>query len=158
RPRCLPYPAAAPRIRARVGGPASPRGACPHPASLRSRYQGVMKRRHQVTGARSLLVATRLRANAGAVSRARAAIDRLALPIQHPERGFDLRLLVSEVVANAIKHGAAADASILLSVEQVGTTVRVAVEDAGPLFTPEPTERPAPGATSGRGLYLLTAL
>jgi anti-sigma regulatory factor (Ser/Thr protein kinase) len=117
-----------------------------------------MKGQHQLTGATSLLVATRLRSTAGAVTRARAAVDRLELPVQYAERGFDLRLLVSELVANAIKHGGAAHASILLSVEQVGTTLRVAVEDAGPLFTSAPTERPAPEATSGRGLYLLTAL
>jgi anti-sigma regulatory factor (Ser/Thr protein kinase) len=112
----------------------------------------------QLTGATSLLVATRLRCNAYAVSRARAAVDRLDLPVQYAERGFDLRLLVSELVANAIKHGGAADASIFLSVEQVGTTLRVAVEDTGPFFTSAPTERPAQDATSGRGLYLLTAL
>jgi anti-sigma regulatory factor (Ser/Thr protein kinase) len=117
-----------------------------------------MNGQHRATGGRSLLVATRLQPNAGAVSRARAAIDRLELPVQYPERGFDLRLLVSELVANAIKHGGATDASILLSVEQVGTTLHVAVEDAGPLFTPAPTERPAADATSGRGLYLLMAL
>ena len=117
-----------------------------------------MKGQQQVTGARSLLLATRLRPNAGALSRARAAVDRLELPVQYPERGFDLRLLVSELVANAIKHGRGVGTSILLSVEQIGTTLRVAVEDAGPPFTPAPTERPAPDATSGRGLYLLTAL
>ena len=78
--------------------------------------------------------------------------------MQYAERGFDLRLLVSELVANAIKHGGAAEASILLYVEQVGTTLGVAVEDTGPLFTPAATERPAQDATSGRGLYLLTAL
>jgi anti-sigma regulatory factor (Ser/Thr protein kinase) len=117
-----------------------------------------MNGQHRATSGRSLLVATRLQPNAGAVSRARAAIDRLELPVQYPERGFDLRLLVSELVANAIKHGGAADASISLSVEQIGTTLHVAVEDAGPLFTPAPTERPTADATSGRGLYLLTAL
>jgi anti-sigma regulatory factor (Ser/Thr protein kinase) len=119
-----------------------------------------MNGQHRATGGKSLLVATRLQPNAGAVSRARAAIDRLELPVQYLERGFDLRLLVSELVANAIKHagGGGDDASILLSVEQVGTTLHVAVEDAGPLFTPAPTERPAADATSGRGLYLLTAL
>jgi len=56
--------------------------------------------------------------------------------VQYAERGFDLRLLVSELVANAIKHGAVAEASILLSVEQIGTTLRVAVEDAGPSSLP----------------------
>ena len=117
-----------------------------------------MKGQHQLSGATLLLVATRLRCDAGAVSRARAAVDRLDLPVQYAERGFDLRLLVSELVANAIKHGGDAEASILLSVEQVGTTLSVAVEDTGPLFTPAPTERPAQDATSGRGLYLLTAL
>jgi anti-sigma regulatory factor (Ser/Thr protein kinase) len=118
-----------------------------------------MKGQHRATSSRSLLVATRLQPNVSAVSRARAAIDRLELPVQYPERGFDLRLLVSELVANAIKHGGgAADTSILLSVEQIGTILHVAVEDAGPLFTPGPTERPAADATSGRGLYLLTAL
>jgi anti-sigma regulatory factor (Ser/Thr protein kinase) len=117
-----------------------------------------MNGQQRATGGRSLLVATRLQPNADAVSRARAAIDRLKLPVRYPERGFDLRLLVSELVANAIKHGGAADASILLSVEQIGTILHVAVEDAGPLFTPGPTERPAADATSGRGLYLLTAL
>jgi two-component sensor histidine kinase len=117
-----------------------------------------MNGQHRATGGRSLLVATRLRPNAGAVSRARAAIDCLELPVRYPEGGFDLRLLVSELIANAIKHGGAADASILLSVEQVGTTLHVAVEDTGPLFTPAPTGRPAADATSGRGIYLLTAL
>jgi anti-sigma regulatory factor (Ser/Thr protein kinase) len=117
-----------------------------------------MNGQHRATGGRSLLVATRLQPNAGAVGRARAAIDRLELPVRYPERGFDLRLLVSELVANAIKHGGAPDTSISLSVEQIGTILHVAVEDAGPLFTPAPTERPAADATSGRGLYLLTAL
>ena len=117
-----------------------------------------MKGQHQVAGPRSLLVATRLQRNSGALRRARAAVDRLDLSVQYPERGFDLRLLVSELVANATEHGGAADASILLFVEQIGTTLRVAVEDAGPLFTREPTDRPAPDATSGRGLYLVTAL
>jgi anti-sigma regulatory factor (Ser/Thr protein kinase) len=117
-----------------------------------------MKRPDQVSGTQALLVATRLRPNAAAVSHARVAIDRLDLPVRYPERGFDVRLLVTELVANAIKHRGDADASILLSVEQVGTSLRVSVEDAGPLFAPAPTERPALDATSGRGLYLLTAL
>src|SRR5436190_21565363 len=117
-----------------------------------------MKGQHQLTGTTSLLVATRLRSNAGAVSRARAAVDRLDLQVQYPDRGFDLRLLVSELVANAIEHGGAPDASILLSVERDGTTVRVEVEDAGPRFPPAPSEPPPPDATSGRGLYLLAAL
>ena len=59
-----------------------------------------MKGHQQLTVATSLLVATRLRCNAYAVSRARAAVDRLDLPVQYAERGFDLRLLVSELVAN----------------------------------------------------------
>jgi anti-sigma regulatory factor (Ser/Thr protein kinase) len=57
-----------------------------------------------------------------------------------------------------VQYAERADASIFLSVEQVGTTLRVGVEDTGPFFTSAPTERPAQDATSGRGLYLLTAL
>lgn len=71
------------------------------------------------------------------------------------DTAYDIHVVVSELVANAVRHGGAhgADAvtvSLLLEPDRV----RVEVEDPGPGF--EPPERPEPRESGGgRGLVLL---
>lgn len=69
----------------------------------------------------------------------------------------DLRLLVSEVVANSVRHAELPDAErIGLTVEVGPTAVRAEVTDAGPGF--EPTPRPSIETASGWGLELVEQL
>lgn len=69
----------------------------------------------------------------------------------------NLRLLVSEVVTNAVKHVGEDAGDLEVSVEQDDGRVRVCVTDAGPGFTP--TERDVEhDLGSGWGLHLVDAL
>ena len=70
----------------------------------------------------------------------------------------DLRLLVSEVVTNAVRHAnlATGDA-ISLVVELNRSTLRVEVHDPGGGFVPS-TPSPDPTRPSGWGLYLVAEL
>lgn len=82
---------------------------------------------------------------------ARALVDgvRPALP---PEQRDRARLLVSEVVTNAIRHGAGT--AVQVTVERRGAVVCFAVRDDGPGFVPEPSE-PDPLRGGGWGLQLV---
>jgi anti-sigma regulatory factor (Ser/Thr protein kinase) len=70
----------------------------------------------------------------------------------------DLRLLVSELVTNSVRHAPKrADNCIHLKVFESGEVVRVEVDDPGSGF--EPAVRvPRPGQTSGWGLFLVDQL
>ena len=74
---------------------------------------------------------------------------------------FDIRLLVSELVTNCVKHAAVGpEESIVLNVDIQTATVRVSVVDEGPGFEPPaapPTEQAAE-AGSGWGLFLVDQL
>ncbi len=99
-----------------------------------------------------------LPADTAAIARARASLDELEDELD-PTALSDLRLLVSEVVTNAIRHtDAPADSRILLVVESEAEGVRVEVHDDGPGFIAP--ARPAPRATgtSGWGLFLVERL
>ena len=86
-----------------------------------------------------------------APSAARAALDDLAVDVPDDVR-FDLRLLVTELVANAVRHSQADDVRVRAHVE--GDRVRVEVSDAGRGF-----EWGAPtGGEGGRGLALVASL
>ncbi|MFH8411447.1 ATP-binding protein [Streptomyces sp. NPDC018019] len=65
----------------------------------------------------------------------------------------DVRLCVSELATNAVRHGNALDRCFTLSVSAEEDAVRVAVRDAGP-GCPQP-RRPAGSDDSGRGLHLV---
>jgi anti-sigma regulatory factor (Ser/Thr protein kinase) len=67
----------------------------------------------------------------------------------------DVRLLLSEVVTNAVRHsGSAGEATIGLSVSVSGGAVRAEVTDQGRGFAPTP--RSAPWTeTGGWGLHLV---
>jgi anti-sigma regulatory factor (Ser/Thr protein kinase) len=74
---------------------------------------------------------------------------------------FDIRLLVSELVTNCVKHAAVGpEDSIVLKVDMADERVRVSVVDNGPGFEPPetpPTEQAAE-AGSGWGLFLVDQL
>ena len=74
---------------------------------------------------------------------------------------FDIRLLVSELVTNCVKHARVGpEESIVLSVDIGGDRVRVSVRDEGPGFEPPqpPLTEQAAEAGSGWGLFLVDQL
>jgi anti-sigma regulatory factor (Ser/Thr protein kinase) len=75
-----------------------------------------------------------------------------------PRRLEDARLLVSELVTNAIRHAGLADGDVIKLVVVTGDRVlRIEVCDPGPGF--ELSERdPDPARPSGWGLYLVREL
>ncbi|HVL95632.1 MAG TPA: ATP-binding protein [Solirubrobacteraceae bacterium] len=88
---------------------------------------------------------------------ARHAVDQLGDRLPEDQLG-DVRLLVSELVTNSLRHAELPeDASIRLAVDVTDSVVRVEVADPGAGFTPE---RPAddPEAVEGWGLYLVATL
>ena len=102
-------------------------------------------------------VERRLPASPEAASAARHALDDLGDAVPDA-RLRDVRLLVSEVVTNAVRHAnlAAGDA-IELIVELDRGTLRVEVHDPGGGFVPR-TPSPDPTRPSGWGLYLVAEL
>jgi anti-sigma regulatory factor (Ser/Thr protein kinase) len=103
--------------------------------------------------------ACRLPAAPEAVPLARGVVDGLEWLHVAPEREFELRLLVSEVVTNAVKHGCRNDPDewIGLAVAIEDDTLRVRVSDAGRGFRPRVVQ-PEPDAPAGRGLHVLETL
>jgi anti-sigma regulatory factor (Ser/Thr protein kinase) len=95
-----------------------------------------------------------LPASPEAAREARVALGELAPHV--PARHFDdLRLLVTELVTNSLRHGRLGEGdAIHLVVEMEPRSVRVEVRDPGTGFdAPAPRETPDLGA--GWGLYLL---
>jgi anti-sigma regulatory factor (Ser/Thr protein kinase) len=89
---------------------------------------------------------------------AREAVDALPLSEQDDEAAFTVRLLVTELVSNSVRHAglSAADwITVLVWVED--GLVRGEVTDRGPGFDRPSFDQP-PNGTSGRGLYLVDAL
>jgi serine/threonine-protein kinase RsbW len=90
----------------------------------------------------------RLPAEARAAQVARATLEPYLAAVD-PDRRGDARLLVTELVTNAIRHGRP---PVSLTIEQEGSCLRVDVEDAG---AGRPLRRPEPGADGGWGLLLV---
>jgi anti-sigma regulatory factor (Ser/Thr protein kinase) len=92
-----------------------------------------------------------------AVTAARLALSDLDSHVE-PSIAFDVRLLVSELVTNSVKHASVGeDESILLDVRIVDDVVRVEVRDSGPGFE-RPTVAPPNDADQGWGLFLVEQL
>ncbi len=73
-------------------------------------------------------------------------------------RARDVRLLVSELVTNAVRHANLDTGDlILLVIELVDTQLRVEVHDPGGGFVPT-SPSPDPARPSGWGLYLVAEL
>jgi anti-sigma regulatory factor (Ser/Thr protein kinase) len=91
------------------------------------------------------------------VARARRAVDGLEERVDN-ETAASVRLLVSELVTNSVRHGRAdAEGEIELSVSAWDHTVRVEVADSGPGFAARPRFE-GQDEESGWGLHLVDAL
>jgi serine/threonine-protein kinase RsbW len=89
---------------------------------------------------------------------ARRQLDRwLPAWLGDGDRGA-LRLLVSELVTNCVRHAkVSADAPVELAMRVAGRTIRIEVHDGGTGFTPPGHPKPR-GADGGYGLYLVERL
>lgn len=92
----------------------------------------------------------RLPSDPRAAQLARATLEPHLAEVDPARRG-DARLLVTELVTNALRHG---HPPISLTIAQHGACLRVDVEDAG---AGRPLRSPAPGADGGWGLLLVEA-
>jgi anti-sigma regulatory factor (Ser/Thr protein kinase) len=96
----------------------------------------------------------RLDAAPGSVARARARLNALRDVVKQ-DRLDDLRLLVSEVVTNSVRHAGlrpSDEVAVLVTADRTG--VRAEILDPGPGFEP-PSSGPAAGSGSGWGLFLV---
>jgi anti-sigma regulatory factor (Ser/Thr protein kinase) len=92
-----------------------------------------------------------------AVTAARLALSDLDSQLE-PSVAFDVRLLVSELVTNSVKHARVSeDDSIMLGVRFTGDLVRIEVSDSGPGFE-APVATPPDDADEGWGLFLVEQL
>jgi anti-sigma regulatory factor (Ser/Thr protein kinase) len=92
-----------------------------------------------------------------AAAAARQAVDGLSIAM--PDGWLrDLRLLVSELVTNAVRHANLAAADVIrLVVDVADKRLRVEVHDPGGGFVPS-APAPDPARPSGWGLYLVAQL
>jgi anti-sigma regulatory factor (Ser/Thr protein kinase) len=101
----------------------------------------------------------RVRATRAAAREVRRALRRLPLPFPLAD---DAELAVSELVTNSVRHaGLDPDDRIGVSADWSGARLRVQVRDGGRGGGPAAVSgsiRPAPGAESGWGLYLVHRL
>jgi serine/threonine-protein kinase RsbW len=92
-----------------------------------------------------------------AAAEARRAIDGVGAKLSAARRR-DVRLLVSELVTNAVRHsGLAAGAPIRMLIDTGDGRLRIEIVDGGRGFEPRPPE-PDPTRASGWGLYLVAQL
>jgi anti-sigma regulatory factor (Ser/Thr protein kinase) len=102
-------------------------------------------------------VRLRLSSGPSAVSAARRGLDQLE-PQVGPERLHDMRLLVSELVTNSVRHSRAGEGDELeLEVSLSGERIHVCVTDRGPGFEVSP-RRVDDDPGSGWGLFLVEQL
>jgi anti-sigma regulatory factor (Ser/Thr protein kinase) len=99
-------------------------------------------------------ISLRLRGGPEAAARARRALSKLRADIDPPLMET-LRLLVTELVSNSVRH-ARAD-TVVLRVLVGRTVVLTEVTDEGPGFDPEDTGKPGTD-DSGWGLFLVERL
>src|SRR3954451_11092633 len=91
-----------------------------------------------------------------AIGRARAAVAEFVGDSVGPQRLYDLQLLVSEVVTNAVRHGGARQGEhVDLRLALTDDQVRLEVRDPGPGFHDVTPELPASDRGGGYGLYLV---
>ena len=92
----------------------------------------------------------------GSIAVARSALAPLRDDVGDPVFR-DLRLLVSEVVTNAVRH-ADHQGQFTLVVVPVTGALRVEVHDGGEGFAPDPVPTPVQDRSAGWGLYLVDKL
>ena len=124
------------------------------PAQLRQGRTPPRLRPHLPHGGGSSLedaVKLRLEGGPGAAAAARRALSRLNTELDPPVLE-SLRLLVTELITNAVRHAGAPTVDLLVVV--TGPAVRVEVIDQGPGFKPARDNRRG-GAEGGWGLFLV---
>jgi anti-sigma regulatory factor (Ser/Thr protein kinase) len=100
------------------------------------------------------ILSLRLPPSPEAVRDARVAMNGLE-DVVRPRSLDDVRLLVSELVTNSLRHGRLPrQAKISVRISLIGHALRVEVTDPGPGFDPAPIT-PSIYQTSGWGLYLV---
>lgn len=93
----------------------------------------------------------------GAAAAARHALAPLEAKLD-PDLLDDVRLLVSELVTNSVRHtNSLPDAVVRLEISLSPTIVRIEVTDAGPGFTPR-ERTPGQDQSSGWGIFLVDRL
>jgi anti-sigma regulatory factor (Ser/Thr protein kinase) len=90
-----------------------------------------------------------------AVAEARERVMTLAEPFVERARLADLRLVISEVITNAVRHGGEGD--LLVAVTPKREFLCVQVTDTGDGFAPRPRAY-APDEDGGFGLFLIERL
>jgi anti-sigma regulatory factor (Ser/Thr protein kinase) len=96
----------------------------------------------------------RLRPGPQAVSEGRHALDRLEGSLDDTQLS-ELRLLVTELLTNSVRHGAAGEDWITLDVGSYANSVRVVVTDPGPGFSQPAEPQPHRDRVGGWGLCLV---
>jgi anti-sigma regulatory factor (Ser/Thr protein kinase) len=97
-------------------------------------------------------------ATAEAPRLARQAIDGLLPERLQPERADDARLLASELVSNAVRHGDVPEGkAITLSIQVSDATVKIAVQQPTPA-SPALILEPSAAGAGGFGLNLVARL
>jgi anti-sigma regulatory factor (Ser/Thr protein kinase) len=107
------------------------------------------------TGVGSMFYTVNLPKSSSAAAQARRAVERLHGKVRRDTLA-DARLLVSELVTNAVEH-VSADGEIELRVDVRDHVLRVEVLDQGPGFTPRP-RREDDRKDGGWGLHFLARL
>src|SRR5436190_20886141 len=108
---------------------------------------------HEVVGRLHMRIKTGLEA----AEKGRRALDRLEGHID-AEKLAELRLLITELLTNSVRHAGVRDDWIDLDIEIYANAVRVVVTDHGPGFEPQPTPRPHADRPGGWGLCLVDRL
>jgi anti-sigma regulatory factor (Ser/Thr protein kinase) len=99
-----------------------------------------------------------LLATPAAPTAAREAIDDLAELRGLPQLAFDVRMLVSELVTNSVRHAGLTNTQpIRLLLQLSPGTLRCEIHDPGPGFRPPQDPRPR-SEGGGWGLYLVARL
>jgi anti-sigma regulatory factor (Ser/Thr protein kinase) len=98
-----------------------------------------------------------LRSGPEAAGEGRHALDWLAGALDDDRLG-ELRLLVTELVTNSIRHGTHPGDWITLDVDIHPDAVRVVVRDRGPGFQATPNPEPNRDRPGGWGLFLVDRL
>lgn len=101
------------------------------------------------------LVHVPLPPDVSAAARARSAARETAGGWRLPRVVEPLQLVVSELVANAVRHGRP---PVQMWLRRAGRGVRVDVRDESPVAAPGRVTLSGPDAESGRGLYLVDAV
>jgi anti-sigma regulatory factor (Ser/Thr protein kinase) len=86
---------------------------------------------------------------------ARAVVEAIGSDLPEPVL-IDVKLLMTELVANALKHASRGIQAVIIRITR-NHFVRVEVLDPGPMFNPDPRP-PGTGTGSGRGLFLVEAV